>query len=301
MHFTNIAIDNCVVTTKMQRGAIDSFENSLPARPRKKWDSVEQYIEFLRHLTAYKYAKTFAEGKSVLEIGCGTGYGSNYLKQFVSDITAIDVSKKCTNYCHTKYKKTELNFIQASFLDIPLKDNSVGAAVSFQVIEHIEPEKVRNYLSEIKRVLENEGVFIVSTPNKKLRLLPFQKPRNPEHKKEYNYMEFKKALSNVFENVEVNGLKGSKEIQLIERNRCKQNPFEVYITRPFYPFGKKLLPDTIFNQLKVLKKSICRGGKKSSVIQKETFVKFQISDFKVLPYCPKNCLDFYGICKKIEG
>jgi ubiquinone/menaquinone biosynthesis C-methylase UbiE len=284
----------------MQRGTIDSFENRLPARPRKKWDSIEQYIEFLRHFTAYKHAKTFAEGRSVLEIGCGTGYGSNYLKQFVSDITAIDVSRKCTTYCHIKYKKRELNFIQASGLDIPLKDNSVGAAVSFQVIEHIEPEKVRKYLSEIKRVLKNEGVFIVSTPNKKLRLLPFQKPRNPEHKKEYNYMEFKKTLSNVFENVEVNGLKGSKEIQLIERNRCKQNPFEVYIIMSLYPFGKKMLPDTIFNQLKVLKKSIFRGGKKSSVIQKETFLKFQINDFKVLPYCPKDCLDFYGICKKIE-
>jgi len=37
---------------------VKTFENRLPVRPRKKWDTIEKFVE----------------GKSVLEIGCGTGY-----------------------------------------------------------------------------------------------------------------------------------------------------------------------------------------------------------------------------------
>jgi ubiquinone/menaquinone biosynthesis C-methylase UbiE len=188
------------------------IDNQLPVRPKKKWNSIEQYIEFLRHFMAYEYAEKFVKGKSVLEIGCGTGYGANQLSRFASNVIAIDVSRKCIRYCHTKHKKGKMTFLHASGLSIPLKDSSVDVALSFQVIEHIEPRKVRDYLTEIKRVLNDEGVFVISTPNKKLRLLPFQRPWNPQHRKEYSYREFKKTLRNVFENVEVYGLRGSKEI-----------------------------------------------------------------------------------------
>jgi len=193
-----------------------------------------------------------------------------------------------------------LTFLHASGLSIPLKDGSIDVALSFQVIEHIEPKKARDYLSEIKRVLRGGGVFVASTPNKKLRLLPFQKPWNPEHKKEYSYNDFKKTLSNVFEEIMVYGLKGSEEIQSIERNRVKQKPLNVYVIKPLIPLIKKMKHPTSLSQLKRMKKSIVRDGKKRSLIQKETYKKIRLGDFKVLPYCPNDCLDFYGVCKKTE-
>ena len=107
-------------------------------------------------------------------------------------------------------------------------------------------------------------------------------------------------LSDVFEEVKVYSLKGSEEIQLIERNRVKQNPLKVYIIKPLIPLIKKMLPYSILFRLKIVKKSIVRDEKKHSLIPKETFKKIRISDFKVLPYCPKDCLDFYGVCKKVS-
>lgn len=282
------------------RENLKTFENHLPVKSKEKWDSIEQCVEYLRHFAAYNFAKKFVEGKCVLEIGCGTGYGANYLFRFVSNVIAIDVSKGCIMYCQTKYKKEKLTFLQASGLSIPLKDGSIDVALSFQVIEHIEPKKVRCFLSEIKRVLKDGGVFVASTPNKKLRLLPFQKPWNPEHKKEYGYNDFKKMLNTVFEEVKVYGLKGSEEIQSIERNRVKQKPLDVYVISQLIPLIEKTLPRMILCQLKRMKNSVVRDENKRSLISEEKFKNIRISDFKVLPYCPKDCLDFYGVCKKTE-
>jgi len=276
---------------------LQTCENSLPVRPRKKWDSIEQYIEFLRHFMAYNYAKKFVKGKMVLEIGCGTGYGAHYLSQFASDIIAIDISRLCIMHCHNKYKKGKLNFLQGSGLSIPLKDDSIDVALSFQVIEHIEPKEVKDYLFEIKRVLMNSGIFVVSTPNKKLRLLPFQKPWNPEHKKEYDYKEFKNTLTKVFENVKVYGLRGSEEIQSTERNRVKQNPFKVYVIKPFIFLAKKVLTPTIRSQLK-MRRPIRDQKKEFRTIPDEITNKIRISDFKVSQYYSGDCLDFYGVCQK---
>jgi len=285
---------------KLRSETVRTFENGLPARPRKKWDTIEQYIQFLRHFAAYIYAETFVRGKSILEIGCGTGYGADYLSQFASNIIAIDISKKCVMYSHTTCKKENVNFLLSSGLHVPLKDDSIDIVLSFQVIEHIESRKVRDFLSDIKRVLKDRGVFIASTPNKKLRLLPFQKPWNPEHRKEYNYKEFKEVLGNFFEEVEVYGLKGSEQIQSIEQNRVKQKPLNVYVIKPLIPLIRKLLPSTSLFRLKEMKKSIIRNGKKGRLIPNETFEKIQPGDLKLLPYCPKDCLDSYGICKKIK-
>ena len=70
--------------------------------------------------------------------------------------------------------------------------------------------------------------------------------------------------------------------------------------KPLIPLIRKMLPCLILSQMKIMKKSIVRDVKKRSLVPKETSKKNRISDFKVLPYCPKDCLDFYGVCKKTE-
>ena len=276
----------------------------MPVMPREKWDSVDQYIEYLRHWAAYTlFAKEFVFGKEVLEIGCGTGYGANHLSGSASSIVAIDIREGGISYCQDKYGKDNLVFLEADGLKLPFKDNSFDIALSFQVVEHIEPKSVLNYLTEIKRVLKKEGTFILSTPNKRLRLLPFQKPRNPEHRKEYGHNELKNLLSKVFAQVKIYGLCSSDEIQAIECNRLRQNPFEVYIMKPImepiYRLLKLFLPSPIVVQLKKIKQEFPKPQIGYKLMPQETSMsKFSINDFRVDSSCPKGCLDLYGICTK---
>jgi len=122
--------------------------------------------------------------------------------------------------------------------------------MSFQVIEHIAPKTALNYLVEIKRVMKPGGVFILSTPNSRLRLLSFQKPWNPEHKKEYKNGELKTLLSKAFQEVKVYGLCTSEEVLSIEKNRVKQTHFKAYVVIPLYRLLKRFLLSSLLFRLR---------------------------------------------------
>ena len=269
--------------------------------PKEEWDTIEEYLLYLRSLAAYMFARGFVDNKLVLEVGCGAGYGANDIARFASSIIAVDISGEAISYAQGKYSKASLIFAQANGNKLPFKASSFDVAISFQVIEHIDKDNGLDYLLEIKRVLKKEGTFILSTPNKKLRLLPFQKPWNPEHKKEYDDKELKKLLSQAFEEVKVYGLCGSDKIQAVESNRVKQTPFKAYIVSPIYRILKLSLPSPILVRLKKIRRNASRRQARSKLTLQETFVaSFSLNDFRVDPNCPKNCLDLYGICTKAE-
>lgn len=278
--------------------------------PRGKWDSKEQYLLYLRSFAAYVFAGGFAANKSILEIGCGAGYGADYLTRFASSIVAVDTQKEVVTYSQAKYGRDGLTFLLADGTKLPFNASSFDMVISFQVIEHIEPINVLDYLSEIKRVLKEEGVFLVSTPNPKLRLLPLQKPWNPEHRKEYKDKELQRLLNKVFEAVKVSGLCGSREVLSIERSRVKRKPVKVYIIRPYrhllyqlYQLLSNLSPPAVRCQLERIRNTRRQFFKpKESVtepILQETFLsKFSTDDFRVDPTYSKDCLDLIGICTK---
>jgi len=279
----------------------------MSVTPKEKWDSVGQYIEYLRHLSAYALlAEPLVANKKVLEIGCGSGYGADYLSKSASSVIGVDISPGGIAGCQDKYGKENLDFVEADGLKLPFESGSFDVVVSFQVIEHIAPKNVLNYLSEIKRVLNSDGVFLVSTPNSRLRLLPFQKPWNPEHEKEYKDDELIQLLNRVFNEVKVYGLCASDELQATGYGRVKHTPWktyhslwQAYILLPAYRILNNLLPLSILNWLKKVKQSFSRPVKDYQPMPQETLIsKYSLNDFYIEPMCPKYCLDLYGICRK---
>lgn len=272
--------------------------------PTERWDSIGQYLLYLRHLAAYAlFAKEFVADKKVLEIGCGTGYGANELSKCVSFLAAIDVSEENILYCQTKYSKDRSVFILGDGISLPFKAGTFDVVMSFQVIEHIPSKTALNYLAEIKRVMKPGGVFILSTPNSRLRLLPFQKPWNPEHKKEYKNGGLKTLLSKAFQEVKVYGLCASEEVLSIEKNRVKQTPLKAYVVIPLYRLLQRFLPSSLLFRLRRTGRILLKPqkGEQGSVSQEVFTSKFSLKDFRINPDCPKDCIDLYGICKKTEG
>jgi ubiquinone/menaquinone biosynthesis C-methylase UbiE len=261
----------------------------------KRVSTAEELVEWLKHLYAYMYVENFAEGKIVLDMGCGTGYGTNELSTKASLVVGSDIWKEGIRYCHQNYGR-KASFSVASGTKLPFKGNSFDLVVSFQVIEHIDPKMMDCYLKEITRVLKNDGRFIVSTPNKRLRLLPFQKPWNADHKKEYDAKELRNVLKTAFEKVEILGLFATKDAYVVEYYRVKQNPFFVYSINPIASAVKHILSPLLINALKIIMVERRKNNEKTKITNMG--YNFSLRDFRTSRRNLESCIDLYGICVK---
>ncbi|MDI6778016.1 MAG: methyltransferase domain-containing protein [Patescibacteria group bacterium] len=149
---------------------------------------------YLEHMSRYLFASQFVKDKVVLDIACGSGYGTDLLLQAgAKKVIGVDISEESIYYCRENYKNKNLEFVVGSVANIPLKDKSVDTVVSFETIEHVNEEDQLKFLKETRRVLKPKGLFLVSTPN------PLVYPKeNPFHLKELSLDEFKDVLADYF-------------------------------------------------------------------------------------------------------
>ncbi len=150
------------------------------------------------HLHRYAFAVQFVKGKKVLDLACGEGYGSFLLSKEAGHVVGVDIDRTAIDHAREKYTAHNLEFLEGSILDIPIEGKGkFDVIVCFEALEHVgEHEKI---LSEVKRLLKKEGLFIVSTPNKKTYTDDLNYT-NPFHKKELYFDEFDDLLGSYFEN-----------------------------------------------------------------------------------------------------
>ena len=181
------------------------------------------YVLRLIHKKAYEFAISFCKNRIVLEIGCGSGYGSKYLSQVARKVISVDTDESAINYAKKHYISPNVVYKKLENpMSLPFKSGTFDVIVIFQVIEHIPSENVSKFLKEVKRVLKEGGVALFTTPNRKFRLLPFQKPWNKHHYIEYTPRQLQKLLGKNFKHVSILGLTGKKELVSFEKRRVKK-------------------------------------------------------------------------------
>lgn len=116
---------------------------------------------------------------TILDIGFGQGYLEELIskrKKFLN-IFGIDISSKSVNLISKKY--LNWNFDVGEISNLKFKNNYFDCIVALEVLEHISPSRLFLSLSEVKRVLRNKGIFIVSVPlNEGLEIM-LEKGKNP--------------------------------------------------------------------------------------------------------------------------
>ena len=100
--------------------------------------------------------------KEVMEAGCGNGFLSIIASES-TDIKikyGVDFSFELLRHGKGKYE----SLICADLCDLPFEDNSFDTVLSSEVIAHIPNRETM--IMEVHRVLNDKGLFVLSTPNR---------------------------------------------------------------------------------------------------------------------------------------
>lgn len=235
---------------------------------------------YLRHKMAYIFSEQYTKNKVVLDDGCGSGYGTFHLiSNGAQKVTGIDLSQEAIEYANQKYKNKDLNFMQMDVTKLNFNDNTFDTLTSFQVIEHIK--EVDKYLNEIRRVLKNGGIALITTPNKQTYSPNSIEPENPFHVKEYYFEDLKNLLDKYFSKVQILGVNHNKKVDNLEKSAISifRKNLRIMLQKINLVFIFNLIPQKI-------KKIILRKLNKG----------INISDFSISEVEVDHTSDFMAIC-----
>lgn len=151
------------------------------------------------HLHRYAWCRPLVEGRDVLDIACGEGYGSAMMARGARSVTGVDIAEAAVMHARATYGSAPgLQFQCGSAAAIPLADASVDVVVSFETIEHHDQH--REMLAEIRRVLRPDGIMIISSPNRAV-YSELAGHHNEFHVKELDFAEFDAVLREQFSDI----------------------------------------------------------------------------------------------------
>lgn len=159
---------------------------------RGEYVSKNSSMVFLQHLERYKFASKYTKEKVVLDVACGSGYGTEYLlRNGASKAVGVDISEKAIDEAKSKHSG-EFHIMDAT--NLAFEDNHFDCVVSFETIEHLT--EYRKFLEEIRRVTKNDGIVIMSTPNYIFEVVKYR-----YHVKNFRKEEFINLFKEYFKDV----------------------------------------------------------------------------------------------------
>jgi SAM-dependent methyltransferase len=152
------------------------------------------------HLKRYDFALPWCEGREVLDVACGAGYGTALLATVASRVVGGDVDAETIEYARRRYAAPNVEYVVADAMAMPFDDRTFDTFCSFETVEHVpRPESV---VAEAARVLRDDGAFLVSTPQVAVTT---RAPDNPFHEVELSRADFEALLRARFDDVELYG------------------------------------------------------------------------------------------------
>ena len=163
----------------------------------------EQSPWWAEHIHRYnEVLKIIKSTDTLLDIACGTGFGSNILAKKAAQVIGGDIDKTTITENNTIYQKENLTFQELDGTKLPFDDNTFDVLVSFETIEHtIHYEEM---IKEFKRVVKPTGKLFISTPNFYLNS-PSGIVTNPFHTQEFTPDDFIALISTYFQKFEIFG------------------------------------------------------------------------------------------------
>lgn len=131
------------------------------------WDkNAGRYDRFMRKDTAayehlYGLLRPVVRQKTVLELATGTGLIAKHIVRYADHIEATDASQEMIEQAKQGVKSAKLYFSVQDMFHLPYAAQSFDVVIVVNALHIVpEPEKA---LSEIRRVLKDDGVLVAPT------------------------------------------------------------------------------------------------------------------------------------------
>ncbi|MHB8464573.1 MAG: class I SAM-dependent methyltransferase [Acidimicrobiales bacterium] len=152
-----------------------------------------QQCDEVEHVARYRFAASYVAERVVVDIACGTGYGTAMLAAGSPvSVVGVDISPDAVAHALAHYAGEYVVGDVTTFGD----DEAYDLVVSFETIEHVEDAAAA--LANLHRILRPSGQLIVSSPFRPLTS-PWARsaastPRNKFHVREFVPSELESLL-----------------------------------------------------------------------------------------------------------
>ncbi|MEH6891927.1 class I SAM-dependent methyltransferase [Bacillus sp. JJ864] len=153
---------------------------------QQKWDdnadfwnqnSQEMWDNGSRSTIIPFFQKYIRSGETVLDVGCGDGYGTYKLSKAGYKACGVDLSEQMIEKGKKRGEHSHLSFIVGDLTSLPFQDEEFASVLAVNSLEWTEAPL--QALQEIKRVLRKEGYACIAI------LGPTAKPRENSYPRLY--------------------------------------------------------------------------------------------------------------------
>jgi SAM-dependent methyltransferase len=153
------------------------------------------------HYHRYAMCLDAANGKVVLDVASGEGYGAALLAGRAKRVIGVEIDPVSVRHARNAYGDLpNLSFVVSDCRSMPLKSKSIDLITSFETIEHIERQD--EMIREFVRLLRPNGLLIVSSPDRQ-NYSEKTGYKNPFHVHELAHGQFVRLFQKQFRYVRV--------------------------------------------------------------------------------------------------
>jgi 2-polyprenyl-3-methyl-5-hydroxy-6-metoxy-1,4-benzoquinol methylase len=145
------------------------------------------------HLLRYEFAASLCQGRRVLDLGCGVGYGAALLaERGAASVEGVDVDERTVAEATSRYGSEKVRFTTSDAVDRlrALEPGDVDVVVSFEAIEHLPDAQAA--VERLAALVEAGTAVIVSVPNSRM----FEED-NEFHVTDFDYESARELLSHI--------------------------------------------------------------------------------------------------------
>ena len=189
---------------------------------RNMYTFIKNYC--IKRVTEHPQYPKYVWKPTIVDVGCGSGVGSNVMSQEADFVWGIDKNAWSIEFAQEAftrekngiYYNSQLTFDQFDPMVDTRETMQFDLVVAIEIIEHIynTDKFLRSLIKFAKKDKRNNYVkdfgteFFISTPNRAFKKLRKDQPANIFHVREYKADEFHKYLSGYFEKIEFMNQKG---------------------------------------------------------------------------------------------